>query len=391
MYRDVLRAEFAARTFAAALVGRLSYGVVFLSMVLAVTRATGSYTVAGTFTALFGLTSAFLSPLRARLIDRYGLRRSLIPMASLYALLLMAITVATWRPGTPHLVLWVLAVSAGALTPPLGPIMRSLWSRLVAGDLRQRAFSLDTVAEELLYVFGPLLAGLLAAVANPALGVAVSAALVLIGSVALALSPAAGSSPSAVGPPATTKGRPQAYGPILVAAAMGLCLGGLGLLTVAFADREGHIAAVAWVEATLAVGSAVGGLLYGARVWRSSAEVRLPLLAGAVGVAVAISGFSANLVVLAALVGVAGLFISPALTTAYLVADERAAPGAKVQAGNWVNTGYNLANSLGAALAGLLLGRYSPVVCFAIIAGPAVAVASLSLTSGRRVEQPLSR
>lgn len=94
-YLAVLRMPYAARTFGVALIGRLSYGVVFLSLILAVTHATGSYTVAGTFSALYGLTSSLLAPVRARLIDRRGLRRTLTPMATAYALLLAAIATAT--------------------------------------------------------------------------------------------------------------------------------------------------------------------------------------------------------------------------------------------------------------------------------------------------------
>ncbi|WP_203834905.1 MFS transporter [Winogradskya humida] len=376
-YRAVLNTPHAARTFSAALVGRLSYGIVYLSLVLAVTRATGSYAVAGIFTALFGLTSSVLSPLRARLIERYGLRRVLIPMAFAYASLLVAIAIATWRPGVAHPLLWVLAVAAGTCTPPLGPIMRSLWTDLVADEaLRQRAFSLDTVCEELLYVTGPLLAGLLAAVVNPALGVAVSAALVVTGSVLLVTSPAVRAiEPSTAAVPATAAGTGNAllFRPVLVSAAVGMCLGALGLLVVAFADREQHLAAVAWVEAALAVGSVAGGLAYGAVTWRLPGEVRLPLLAIALGVSVGLAGLSGNLVVLVALVGVAGLFISPALTTAYLLADSAAAPGARLRAGAWVNTAYNVASSLGAALAGLLLGRVSVPVAFAVTAAVAVA------------------
>ena len=76
------------RTFAAALVGRLSYGMVSLAVMLAVSRATGSFAAAGVVVALFGAASVFLSPLRAALVDRHGPRRALIPMASLYAGLL---------------------------------------------------------------------------------------------------------------------------------------------------------------------------------------------------------------------------------------------------------------------------------------------------------------
>ncbi|GAA1552219.1 hypothetical protein GCM10009678_38910 [Actinomadura kijaniata] len=46
-YAVVLRVPHARTTFAAALLGRLSYGIVFLSLTLAVSQATGSYAVAG--------------------------------------------------------------------------------------------------------------------------------------------------------------------------------------------------------------------------------------------------------------------------------------------------------------------------------------------------------
>ncbi|MGX6606593.1 MFS transporter [Micromonosporaceae bacterium Da 78-11] len=377
-YVAVLRTPHAARTFGSALIGRLSYGVVFLSLVLAVTRATGSYAVAGGTLALFGLTSSVLSPLRAKLIDRYGLREALLPMAAGYAALLSAIAVATWRPGTPPAVLWALAGAAGSLTPPLGPVMRSLWSALLDDTaLRQRAFSLDTVAEELLYVTGPLLAGVLAAVANPALGVAVSAVLVLVGTLLLVTAPvrrpthragSAGRSPADAG-----LLRPGLLRPVLVSATMGLGLGALSLLVVAFATRAHHLAAVAWVEAALAAGSAIGGLAYGAVTWRWSGQVRLPLLAAMAGTLLAVAGLAGNLAVLAALTGLAGLFVAPTLTTAYLLADEAAAPEARTQAGAWVNTAFNLANSAGTAAAGLLLGRLPLAVCFAVTALPAIA------------------
>jgi hypothetical protein len=135
-----------------------------------------------------------------------------------------------------------------------------------------------------------------------------------------------------------------------------------------------------------------GGLLYGAVVWRSPGQVRLTRLVVALGLSLAVAGLSTNLLVLVALVGVTGLFISPTLTTAYLIADDAAAPGARVQAGTWVNTAYNLANSLGAALIGLLLGSFSLPVCFAITAAPAVAVAVLTLgTTQRSLESPVAR
>lgn len=85
----------------------------------------------------------------------------------------------------------LLTGAAGACAPPLGPVMRTAWSALLPDPaLRQRAFSLDTVAEELLYVGGPLAAGVFIAVGHPAIGVGVSAGLLLSGTLVMVASPA---------------------------------------------------------------------------------------------------------------------------------------------------------------------------------------------------------
>ncbi|MCM2410916.1 MFS transporter [Streptomyces sp. RKAG290] len=388
-YATVLRTRHASRTFGAALLGRLSYGMVSLSLLLAVKDATGSYAVAGGVMALFGAASVFLSPARAALIDRYGPRRALPPMAGLYAALLTALAGATWRPGVPALVLGALAVTAGACTPPLGPVMRTLWSSLVPDrELLQRAYSLDGVAEELLFVSGPLLVGLVVKAAEPAAGVLASAVLALVGTAAMVTSPAVprkhlAAAPAAEGRPAAPRLRLHDIAAlrhaVLVTAAVGLCLGGLDLLVVAFTEQRHQAAAVAWVLAALSAGSAVGGLAYGAVRWRSSSRVRLPVAAGALGAALLLAGLSPHLYVLIAVVAVAGMFVAPALTTAYLIADESVDVSRRTQAGAWVNTAVNAGSSGGTAVVGLLVGRLPLPVCFALAAAPALLCAAAVL------------
>ncbi|SCF69419.1 MFS transporter [Streptomyces sp. Ncost-T10-10d] len=387
-YATVLRTPHASRTFGAALLGRLSYGMVSLSLMLAVKDATGSYSVAGAVMALFGATSVFLSPARAALIDRYGPRRALPPMAGAYAALLAALAYVTWRPGASPLLLGVLAVTAGACTPPLGPVMRTLWSSLVPDrELLQRAYSLDGVAEELLFVTGPLLVGLVMRFTVPAAGVAISAALVLVGAPALVSSPAVrriGAPPSAKKAAASqdTPRRQRLLGiaglrhAAIVAAAVGLCLGALDLLVVAFTEQHHRGASVAWVLAALSAGSAVGGLAYGAVSWRASNRVRLPVPAAGLGVAMVVAGMSPDVYVLVAVVTAAGVFVAPALTTAYLVADESVGADSRTQAGAWVNTAVNAGSSAGTAAVGLLVDRLPPAVCFAVAAVPALLCAA---------------
>ncbi|MCO6010717.1 MFS transporter [Actinoallomurus purpureus] len=390
-YAAVLRAPHARRTFGAALLGRLSYGVVSLSLTLASAGATGSYATAGAAVALFGLAVSVLSPVRARLIDRYGPRRALPSMAVAYAVLLAALALVTARRGVPAAPVVVLAFAAGAFPPPLGPVMRTLWSDLLPDRrLLQRAFSLDTVAEELLFVAGPLLAGLIAALARPAAGLAVSAGLVLSGTFALVSSPVArsrsGPGDEAAGPETDGLAPPRPGGffgglgrPVVLSAGVGACLGALGLLVVAFASRRDDAAAAAWAEAALSVGSAIGGLAYGALSWRVSGRVRLPLLTAAVAVPLAAAGSAPGLYVLSAVVGAAGLFVAPAMTTAYLLAEESADHGGRTRAGAWVNTAFNAGSSFGAAMAGQLVGRLPLACCFVAAAAPALLPALAAL------------
>ncbi|MFD0343147.1 MFS transporter [Streptomyces sp. NPDC127117] len=389
-YAAVLRTPHAARTFGAALLGRLSYGMVSLSLMLAVNASTGSYSVAGAVMALYGATSVFLSPSRAALIDRHGPRRVLPPMAGIYAALLAALAYATWRPGASAFLLGALVCAAGAFTPPLGPVMRTLWSGLVADrELLRRAYSLDGVAEELLFVSGPLLVGVVVRFAPPAAGIAVSAALILVGTMALVSSPAVRGTDAAPSD-GRAAGRDDAPAgqrllsivglrhAVMVTAAVGLCLGGLDLLVVAFTEQHHRgTGAVSWVLAALSAGSAVGGIAYGAVSWRASNRVRLPLLAAGLGAAVVGAGLSPGVYVLAALAAVAGLFIAPALTTAYLIADESVGAGSRTRAGAWVNTAVNAGSSVGAAVVGLLVDRLPPAVCFAVAAVPALLCAAV--------------
>ncbi|SER31724.1 Predicted arabinose efflux permease, MFS family [Streptomyces sp. yr375] len=390
-YAVVLRVPHARRTFAAALVGRLSYGIVPLSLMLAVTRSSGSYPVAGTVMALFGATVVFLSPARAALIDRYGPRRALVPMAAACTTVLGLLAAAVSRPdAVSALSLGALAAVAGACAPPLGPTMRAVWGRLTPDRaLLRRAYSLDGVAEELLFVTGPLLVGVLVGFAPPAAGIVVGAALMAGGTAGFVSSPAVRDVR-----PEKAAGRRGGGGlrglgrPVVAIAGVGLALGVIDLLVVAFAERHtagtgAGGAGAAWVLAALSAGSAVGGLLNGAVAWRTPAGARLPLLTAGLGLTLCGAGLAPGLGTLAVAVAAAGFFVSPAITTAYLIADETAAPEARVRAGAWVNTAVNAGSTAGTAVAGALAARLPVGVCFAVT-GAVVLATATAVTAMRR-------
>ena len=381
-YRAVLRTPHACGAFAASLAGRLCYGIVGLSLILTLTGGRRDYGFAGLVMALFGAAIVLVSPFRARMVDRHGPRRALPPMAAGFAAVLVAIAVIPVRSGANDAAIAGLAAAAGACAPPLGVVMRSLWSAMIEDPrFLQAAYSLDGVAEELLNVTGPLIAGVILVVAAPAVGLLASAGLVAAGTALFLRSPALRRWPAPVaGPPSPAAGPAPAQAGagrailalVFAVAAIGLCLGGLGLVVVAFSQARHDPAAVAWTEAALSAGSALGGLGYGAVNWRASAQRRLALLAAGLAVILIPAALSPNLPGLALLVGLAGVLVSPALATAYVLAGSLASPQARNQAGNWVSSGYNAGGSAGTVLSGQLVGRIPLGACLPVLAVPAL-------------------
>ncbi|MFF5469605.1 MFS transporter [Streptomyces achromogenes] len=385
-YAAVLRVPQARRTFTAALTARLSYATVGLAMPLSVTAATGSWALSGVVLSLFGATTVLLMPLRAALTDRHGPRRVLLPMSLLYGALLALLAALTWRPGAPAAAVAGTAALAGCCAPPLGPAMRALWSALMPDeDMARRAYSLDAVAEELLYVSGPALVGALLGVAPAAAGILLSAALNVAGTCAFVTSPALpGPRPArAAGDGARRRRSVPVRGllpAVVVALGLGLALSAVELLVLAFAEERSHATAlVPWVLGALSAGSALGGLAVGAVRWRAPARARLCRFAAAFGLVLAAAGLAPGLWTLAGVLALAGAFIAPALTTAYLLADETATEETRIQAGAWVNTGVNAGSSAGALAAGLLIGRLPLPLCFALAGAAALATAAAAL------------
>ncbi|MGW7244385.1 hypothetical protein ACWGKC_43120, partial [Streptomyces sp. NPDC054804] len=166
-----------------------------------------------------------------------------------------------------------------------------MWGRLVDEPaLLRRAYSLDGVAEELLFVSGPALVGLLLRFGPPPAGLLLSAVLMPAGTCAFVMSPAVRGATPAKGAAGGPPGRFPAA-PVVAAAGLGLALSGADLLVMAFAEQRSYgTEVVAWVLAALSVGSAVGGLLNGAVDWRRPAAERLAWLTVALGAALALAG-----------------------------------------------------------------------------------------------------
>ncbi len=359
-YAAVLRRPHALPLSAWAALARLQFGIIPISTLLLLSTTRGSYAEAGAATAAYGLTAGLLMPARARAADRFGHGRVLVVAGLLNAAGVAAIVALA---SAPLGALVLVALVAGSLPPPVGPVMRSSWHDIVDGEpgLLRTAFSFDSVSEEVLYVVGPLVAA--AAVA------AFGAPPVILVSVGLLLVATAGMASVLRTMRATRDDDGERERPrvpwrslrfllgLLPALAIGVLLGGLELAAVAVVVALSGEGIAGVPAALIAIGSIAGGLVYGPRRWRGtpSSQAVVAVLASAAAVAAASAVSGVLPAVLAAFL-VAGVFVAPAIVASYLVADE-AVTGASAESTAWVTAAFNVGTAVGTLLAGLVVDR----------------------------------
>jgi len=122
------------------------------------------YGFVGLVAGAFAVAAAVGGPCWGRLVDRAGQWRVLLCCAVGSGAGSVVIALAPARA-----VLVVLgAVLAGAATPPLEPCLRALWPDLVAAEVLESAYALDSASQELVFIGGPLVvAGCAAAGSRP--------------------------------------------------------------------------------------------------------------------------------------------------------------------------------------------------------------------------------
>lgn len=175
----VLLLPGALRAFLPALIGRSALAMGGLALLLAVQDSTGSYTQAGFATAAFGIANVIAAPWRARAVDRFGQRIALTAMASGQASGFITLALIAEAEGVADVWFLVLSAVIGLASPPLGAAMRMIWASLTtAGDQRTKAFSIDAVCEELLFVAGPVVITAVIVASSPSTGLWVTAAAV---------------------------------------------------------------------------------------------------------------------------------------------------------------------------------------------------------------------
>ncbi|YCQ26858.1 MFS transporter [Arthrobacter sp. Z4-13] len=171
------------------LFARLPLAMLTVGTLTLVTSNSGSYALGGIAAGAVGLGSALGAPVLGALADRRGQRPVLLWAAVLNTVAVVALILATSAMGTPgSFPAAVLAASflSGASCPQVGPLARVRWMALTsqgkAPDNRRdldTALSYESTADEVTFVLGPALVGILASLLAPWLPLALAAAMTI--------------------------------------------------------------------------------------------------------------------------------------------------------------------------------------------------------------------
>lgn len=377
----------AARPFLAAVVARLPIAMAPIGMILLIQHIRGAYGIAGFVTGAYALGTAAGSPVWGRLMDRLGQPRVLIPTSLASATVLAALAIAAVA-GAPDPVLVVMAAVSGLAFPPISPAMRAAW-RVIFPDAESRrvGYALDATSVELVFVGGPLLLSLLLAFTPPVVPLLVTAALMAGGGLAFSSTSAARtwtpeSRTSVAGD--VHHGRKSAItapGVFSVLAVMTVMSIGFGQLDTSMAATAGEVLGgtqrVGILFASIAGGSAIGGLLYGTRHWGGDERRRVSRFLGVFAFFLACMSVlmlteSRPLWVMLPLLFLTGLTIAPTLIMQQNLLDTLAPPNRVNEAQSFLTASNTSGAAAGTALAGILIDYHGLSWSFA---GAAIAVA----------------
>ncbi|MDO8144525.1 MFS transporter [Isoptericola sp. 178] len=333
--------------FPLAFVARLPFAMMVVGVLTLVVAGRDSLTLGGMTSGVVGIGGAAIGPLIGAWADRAGQRSVLLVTAAVNSLLLVALTAAVYAT-VPDVVVLAIAFAIGATAPQVPPMSRSrlvgvIHSRLPAAIRARtvsRTMSYESAADEIVFVIGPFVVGLLAAAFGPAAPMIAAAALTALAVGAFALHASArttaaqdagtketAAQSSARQAPASELWRARVL--VLVAGFVGIGLFFGATLTAmsAVTGDAGHSERAGLLYGFMGIGSVVSALAVSALPARFSLRARwltaaVVQLAGAVVVATA----GSTGVLIAGLV-LAGLGIGPSLVTIYSLGSHRSPLG----------------------------------------------------------------
>ncbi|MFJ8508916.1 MFS transporter [Streptomyces avermitilis] len=388
-YRALFAAPGSKGFSAAGFLGRMPLSMMGIGVVTMISQLTGRYGLAGALSATIALSAAALGPQISRLVDRYGQRRVLRP-ATLFALTAAAALLLAAHYDWPDWVLFVCSAGIGCV-PSLGAMTRARWANLYRGTPQlHTAYAFESVVDEVCFIFGPIISIGVSTVWFPEAGPLLAAVFLALGVFWLTAQRATEPEPHPHERHSGGSALSAAGLQVLVATfvATGAIFGAVDVVTVAFAEEQGHKAAASVVLALYAAGSCVAGVVFGLLRFTGAAERRWLLGICAMAVSMIPLLLVGNLPFLAVALFVAGLSIAPTMITTMSLIEQHV-PRAKLTEGmTWVSTGLAVGIALGSSVSGWVIDAAGARAGYGVPAVSGAVAVAVGFLGYRRLSRP---
>lgn len=374
----------------AGFLGRMPLSMMGIGIVTMVSQLTGRYGLAGALSATVALSAAAIGPQISRLVDRHGQRRVLRP-AALVSLVAVAGLLLCAKFEAPDWTLFAFSALIGCV-PSVGSMVRARWAALYRDTPQlHTAYSFESVIDEVCFIFGPIISIGLSTAWFPEAGPLLAGGFLAAGVFWLTAQRSTEPVPHPRGQHSGGSALRSRGLQVLVATfvATGTIFGAVDVVTVAFAEDEGHKAAASLVLAVYAAGSCAAGAVFGllhfkgapARRWLvgvcTTAVSMIPLL------------LVGNLPFLAVALFVAGLSIAPTMITTMALVEQHV-PRAKLTEGmTWVSTGLAVGVALGSSAAGWVIDAAGAKAGYGVPAVAGAVAVAVGFLGYRRLKQPV--
>ncbi|MEU3691895.1 MFS transporter [Streptomyces narbonensis] len=390
-YRAIFTAPGTTSFSVAGFFGRMPLSMMGIGVVTMISQVTGRYGLAGALSATLAMSAAVLGPLVSRLVDRHGQRRVLRPV-TLISLAAAAGLLVCVQQQTPDWTLFVFTAVIGCV-PSIGAMTRSRWAEIYRGDERRlhTAYSWESIVDEVCFIFGPIISIGLSTTWFPEAGPLFAAVFLAIG--VFWLTSQRGTEPvphpRVSGEKSVSALRSPGLQVLALAfVATGAIFGSVDVVTVAFAEEQGHKAAASLVLAVYALGSCLAGAVFGLLHLKGEPSRRWLLGVCAMAVSMIPLLLAGNLPLLAVALFVAGLSIAPTMVTTMALVEAHV-PRTKLTEGmTWTGTGLAIGVALGSSAAGWVVDASGAEAAYVVpVVSGALAVA-VGLLGHRRLRRP---
>lgn len=385
---QTLRGEVGIGYFPIAFIARIPFAMMVVGVMTLVVSARGSMSLGGMTSAFVGLGAATVGPFHGMFADRLGQRGVLLAAAAANSAALLFIAWAAYADVANGVVL-AAAYLCGATGPQVLPMTRSrlvaiIRTRFPQGEqlrVMRGTLAYESAADEVVFVFGPVVVGVLATTMSPRAPIIGAAILTAIFVVAFALH----SSARAVLPkrqgdgldqaPARELGSLRLIVAYLAALGAGAFFGTTLTSLTAFLDDIGQPERAGLLYGVLGIGSAILALATATLPATFSMRLRLLCFVSVIAVGAVLLAQAETTTDLVWALAIGGLGIGPFLVTMFTLATDRSPSGRSSTTMSIVQASVTVGQSGAAAIVGAIAENGStetalrtPLIAVAIMA-----------------------